>query len=226
MRLSPPASPQRTKQATHVQRAHPINWFPLGTWLCILFPPGKYSMHIWGYIIGILIPLSSQNSSVEDGTGIFICTFQISKMRPNLLGDLPRVIQLTGSRALSRIPIFRLPGRNVSHHPRAQAPSSSDTVQNKTFTELILYIIIYEEIYHWYKFEMKAQTIVSLGENAPIREIRTIPIIFLHFKIAWQGRSAGQRSKAESAIAFKKLIPQLTSMDIKVLYEQKESKKS
>lgn len=105
-------------------------------------------MHIWGYIIGILIPLSSQKSSLEDGTGIFICTFQIIKMRPNLLGDLPRVIQLTGSRTLSRIPIFGLPGRNISHHPRSQAPSFSDTVQNKTFTELILYIIIYEEIYH------------------------------------------------------------------------------
>lgn len=125
-------------------------------------------MHIWGYIVGILIPLSSQKSSVEDGTGIFICTFQISKMRPNLLGDLPRVIQLTGSRPLNRIPIVGLPGRNTSHHPRSQAPSSSDTVQNNTFMELILYIIIYEETYHGYKFEMKAQTIVSLGKNAPI----------------------------------------------------------
>lgn len=54
----------------------------------------------------ILIPLSSQKSSVEDGAGIFICTFQVSKVRLELFGDLPRVIQLTSSRVLNRTRIF------------------------------------------------------------------------------------------------------------------------
>lgn len=125
-RLSPLASPHR---ATHVEFAHLINQLPLGIWLSILFPPGKYSMHSCGYIMEILIPLSSQKSSLEDGAGIFICTFQISKMRLNLLGDLPRVIQLTSGRVLNRTQIFRLPRRNVCHCARSQSTCSPCVVQ-------------------------------------------------------------------------------------------------
>lgn len=102
--------------------------------------------------MGILIPLSSQKSPVEEGVGIFIYTLQISKMRLNLLGDLPTVIQLTNSRALYGTQIFRLPRRNICRLTASQSTCSSCLVQKalvtKTFMELKLYTIIYEEINH------------------------------------------------------------------------------
>ena len=39
------------------------------------------------------------------------------------------------------------------------------------------------------------------------------------------GQSDEQRSKAESAIAFSKLVPKLRTVDIKILHKQKESKR-
>lgn len=39
------------------------------------------------------------------------------------------------------------------------------------------------------------------------------------------GQSDEQRSKAESAIVFSKLVPKLRTVDIKILHKQKESER-
>lgn len=90
-------------------------------------------MHICGYTVRMLIPVSSQESSVEDRAGIFNCTLQISKMRLKLLGDLPRAIQLPGNRAQY------LPSYHVPAHLLPLCSSERSHHQNLYGTKTICY---------------------------------------------------------------------------------------
>ena len=86
--------------------------------------------------MGILIHLSSQKSSVEDGAGVFIYTLEIHKMRLKVHVDLPGIVQLTGNKAPDRIQtlwIFRkeyLPLDHVPAHLLLLRSSESSCYQN------------------------------------------------------------------------------------------------